>query len=214
MGFTINMVVLFGLILSVGLLVDGAVVVVEYAQRKFQEGMGLADSYIKAASRMSLPIIASTLTTIAAFVPLLFWPGTTGGFMKYIPITVISVLGSSLAMALIVVPIIGTQAYKIRNLFFFFIIPIILFAIINFIAFNFLGQLQLDKYFNIGSKILSAILIGFIIYKSFKFLKSKGFLQKIAIPKINADEDEDLTDLKKVGFFYENLFIYFKTLYK
>ena len=72
MGFTINMVVLFGLILSVGLLVDGAVVVVEYAQRKFQEGMGLADSYIKAASRMSLPIIASTLTTIAAFVPLLF----------------------------------------------------------------------------------------------------------------------------------------------
>ena len=201
MGFTINMVVLFGLILSVGLLVDGAVVVVEYAQRKFQEGMGLADSYIKAASRMSLPIIASTLTTIAAFVPLLFWPGTTGGFMKYIPITVISVLGSSLAMALIVVPIIGTQAYKIRNLFFFFIIPIILFAIINFIAFNFLGQLQLDKYFNIGSKILSAILIGFIIYKSFKFLKSKGFLQKIAIPKINADEDEDLTDLKKVGFF-------------
>ena len=201
MGFTINMVVLFGLILSVGLLVDGAVVVVEYAQRKFQEGMGLADSYIKAASRMSLPIIASTLTTIAAFVPLLFWPGTTGGFMKYIPITVISVLGSSLAMALIVVPIIGTQAYKIRNLFFFFIIPIVLFAIINFIAFNFLGQLQLDKYFNIGSKTLSAILIGFIIYKSFKFLKSKGFLQKIAIPKINADEDEDLTDLTTVGFF-------------
>ena len=201
MGFTINMVVLFGLILSVGLLVDGAVVVVEYAQRKIQEGMGLADSYIKAASRMSLPIIASTLTTIAAFVPLLFWPGTTGGFMKYIPITVISVLGSSLAMALIVVPIIGTQAYKIRNLFFFFIIPVILFAFINFIAFNFLGQLQLDKYFNIGIKIISTILIGFLIYKAFKFLKSKGFLQKIIIPKINADEDEDLTDLTKVGLF-------------
>ena len=201
MGFTINMVVLFGLILSVGLLVDGAVVVVEYAQRKIQEGMGLADSYIKAASRMSLQIIASTLTTIAAFVPLLFWPGTTGGFMKYIPITVISVLGSSLAMALIVVPIIGTQAYKIRNLFFFFIIPVILFAFINFIAFNFLGQLQLDKYFNIGIKIISTILIGFLIYKAFKFLKSKGFLQKIIIPKINADEDEDLTDLTKVGLF-------------
>ena len=124
LGFTINMVVLFGLILSVGLLVDGAVVVVEYAQRKIQEGMGLAESYIKAASRMSLPIMASTFTTIAAFIPLLFWPGTTGGFMKYIPITVISVLGSSLAMALIVIPIIGTQAYKIKNLFFFFIIPV------------------------------------------------------------------------------------------
>ena len=120
---------LFGLILSVGLLVDGAVVVVEYAQRKIQEGMGLAESYIKAASRMSLPIMASTFTTIAAFIPLLFWPGTTGGFMKYIPITVISVLGSSLAMALIVIPIIGTQAYKIKNLFFFFIIPLILVSI-------------------------------------------------------------------------------------
>ena len=82
LGFTVNMVVLFGLILSVGLLVDGAVVVVEYAQRKIQEGMGLGDAYIKAASRMSLPIIASTLTTIAVFIPLLFWPGTTGGFMK------------------------------------------------------------------------------------------------------------------------------------
>ena len=72
---------------------------------------------------------------------------------------------------------------------------------INFIAFNFLGQLQLDKYFNIGIKIISTILIGFLIYKAFKFLKSKGFLQKIIIPKINADEDEDLTDLTKVGLF-------------
>ena len=67
LGYTVNMVVLFGLILSVGLLVDGAVVVVEYAQRKIQEGMGMAESYIKAASRMSMPIIASTMTTIAAF---------------------------------------------------------------------------------------------------------------------------------------------------
>ncbi len=166
LGFTINMVVLFGLILSVGLLVDGAVVVVEYAQRKIQEGMGLAESYIKAASRMSLPIMASTFTTIAAFIPLLFWPGTTGGFMKYIPITVISVLGSSLAMALIVIPIIGTQAYKIKNLFFFFIIPLILFGIINFV-----------------------------------YIKNKGFFQKMIIPRINADDDEDLTDLEKVGFF-------------
>jgi multidrug efflux pump len=134
LGYTVNMVVLFGLILSVGLLVDGAVVVVEYAQRKIQEGMGMAESYIKAASRMSMPIIASTMTTIAAFLPLLFWPGTTGGFMKYIPITVISVLGSSLVMALIVVPIIGTQTYKIRSLFFFFIIPLAIFSLVNFIG--------------------------------------------------------------------------------
>ncbi len=201
LGFTINMVVLFALILSVGLLVDGAVVVVEYAQRKIQEGMGLSDSYIKAASRMSLPIIASTLTTIAAFIPLLFWPGTTGGFMKYIPITVISVLGSSLAMALVIVPIIGTQTYKIRNLFFFFIIPLILFGLINFIAFNFLGQLNFDKYLSLGIKIAASLIIGFTIFKLFRYLKSKGFLQKMIIPRINADDDEDLTDISKVGSF-------------
>ena len=201
LGFTINMVVLFGLILSVGLLVDGAVVVVEYAQRKIQEGMGLADSYIKAASRMSLPIIASTLTTIAAFIPLLFWPGTTGGFMKYIPITVISVLGSSLAMALVVVPIIGTQTYKIRNLFFYFIVPLILFAGINYIALNFLGQLKFDKYLSLGIKIISSLAIGFLVFKLFRYLKNKGLFQKIMIPRINADDDEDLTDLSKVGFF-------------
>ena len=167
------MVVLFGLILSVGLLVDGAVVVVEYAQRKIQEGMGLAESYIKAASRMSLPIMASTFTTIAAFIPLLFWPGTTGGFMKYIPITVISVLGSSLAMALIVIPIIGTQAYKIKNLFFFFIIPLILFGVINFVAFNFLSQLKFDNYLNMGVKAITTISIGVILFFLFRYIKNK-----------------------------------------
>ena len=163
--------------------------------------MGLADSYIKAASRMSLPIIASTLTTIAAFIPLLFWPGTTGGFMKYIPITVISVLGSSLAMALVVVPIIGTQTYKIRNLFFYFIVPLILFAGINYIALNFLGQLKFDKYLSLGIKIVSSLAIGFLVFKLFRYLKNKGLFQKIMIPRINADDDEDLTDLNKVGFF-------------
>ncbi len=173
----------------------------EYAQRKIQEGMGLADSYIKAASRMSLPIMASTFTTIAAFIPLLFWPGTTGGFMKYIPITVISVLGSSLAMALIVIPIIGTQAYKIKNLFFFFIIPLILFGVINFIAYNFLSLFEFDNYLNIGIKTLTSLGLGAILFFFFRYIKNKGFFQKMIIPRINADDDEDLTDLSTVGFF-------------
>ena len=208
LGFTVNMVVLFGLILSVGLLVDGAVVVVEYAQRKIQEGMGLGDAYIKAASRMSLPIIASTLTTIAVFIPLLFWPGTTGGFMKYIPITVISVLSSSLIMALIVVPSIGTQSYKLRNLFIFFIVPIILFALINFIAFAFLSKFELGGYLNLGLKVVASLVIAFAIYKIFKTIKKKGLFQKISIPKISADDDEDLTDISKVGAFTKSyLFI-------
>ncbi len=201
LGYTVNMVVLFGLILSVGLLVDGAVVVVEYAQRKIQEGMGMAESYIKAASRMSMPIIASTMTTIAAFLPLLFWPGTTGGFMKYIPITVISVLGSSLVMALIVVPIIGTQTYKIRSLFFFFIIPLAIFSLVNFIGYKFLSNYDLGKYLNIGVKIVFSLVIAYGIFRIFKHIKSKGFFQKVIIPEISLSEDEDLTDINEAGFF-------------
>ncbi|SVB88596.1 uncharacterized protein METZ01_LOCUS241450, partial [marine metagenome] len=75
MGFTVNIVVLFALILSVGLLVDGAIVVVEYADRKINEGLPITKSYAAASKKMALPIIASTATTLAAFLPLIFWPG-------------------------------------------------------------------------------------------------------------------------------------------
>ena len=69
MGFTVNIVVLFALILSVGLLVDGAIVVVEYADRKIQEGLSIKESYASASKKMALPIISSTATTLAAFLP-------------------------------------------------------------------------------------------------------------------------------------------------
>ena len=108
MGFTVNIVVLFGLILSVGMLVDGAIVVVEYADRKMREGDNRRDAYIAAAKRMAWPIIASTATTLAAFMPLLFWPGIVGEFMKFLPITLIATLSASLLMALIFVPTLGT----------------------------------------------------------------------------------------------------------
>ena len=121
MGLTVNIVVLFSLILSVGMLVDGAIVVTEYADRKMNEGMPKREAYARAAKRMAWPIIASTATTLAAFFPLLFWPGTPGEFMKYMPLTMIGVLASSLAMALIFVPVLGgligkpSQAIKNRN---------------------------------------------------------------------------------------------------
>lgn len=107
MGLTVNIVVLFSLILSVGMLVDGAIVVTEYADRKMNEGMDKREAYANAAKRMAWPIIASTATTLAAFAPLLFWPGTAGQFMRYMPITLIGVLLSSLAMALVFVPVLG-----------------------------------------------------------------------------------------------------------
>ena len=82
-AFTVNIVVLFALILSVGMLVDGAIVVTEYADRKMAEGLHRRDAYALAAKRMAWPIIASTATTLAAFMPLVFWPGVVGEFMKY-----------------------------------------------------------------------------------------------------------------------------------
>jgi multidrug efflux pump len=112
MGLTVNIVVLFSLILSVGMLVDGAIVVTEYADRRMREGAAKKQAYSEAAKRMTWPIIASTATTLAAFAPLLFWPGVPGQFMRYMPITLIGVLASSLVMALIFVPVLGSLIGK------------------------------------------------------------------------------------------------------
>lgn len=107
MGITINIVVLFSLILVVGMLVDGAIIVTEYADRKMAEGVPPTKAYILAAQRMAWPIITSIATTLVAFAPLLFWPGIVGQFMKFLPITLITTLSASLLMALIFVPTLG-----------------------------------------------------------------------------------------------------------
>ena len=107
-GMSINQVVMFGLILSVGLLVDGAIVVTEYADRKMQEGLDKKEAYRQAAQRMAWPIAASTATTLAAFLPLLFWPGMPGEFMGFLPLTLIFTLSSSFLMALIFMPTLGS----------------------------------------------------------------------------------------------------------
>ena len=106
-GFTANTVVLFALILAVGLLVDGSIVMVEYAHRQIRAGRPPAEAYGLAARHMAWPIIASTATTLVAFLPLVFWPGTVGEFMKYLPATVLAVLAASLLMALVFVPVLG-----------------------------------------------------------------------------------------------------------
>lgn len=108
MGYTINMIVLFSLIFSVGMLVDGAIIVVEYADRRMIDGIPASRAFVEAAKRMVWPVITSITTILVVFLPLLFWPGVVGQFMKYLPITLILVLGSSLLMALIFVPAIGS----------------------------------------------------------------------------------------------------------
>jgi len=107
LGITMNIVVLFSLILVAGMLVDGVVVTTEYADRQISLGKGRVEAYKFGAQRMAWPIISSTLTTLMVFMPLLFWPGIVGQFMQYLPITVIAVLSASLIMALIFIPVLG-----------------------------------------------------------------------------------------------------------
>ena len=111
-GLTVNIVVLFSLILAVGMLVDDAIIVSEFAERRMAEGMAPQEAYSLAAKRMSGPVIAATATRIAAFSPLLFWPGVVGQFMKYLPITLIATLSASLAVALFFTPTLGALLGK------------------------------------------------------------------------------------------------------
>ncbi|MFA0550287.1 efflux RND transporter permease subunit [Vibrio lentus] len=113
-GLTVNIVVLFSLIMAVGMLVDGAIVVTEFADRRMQEGEGRKAAYRDAAKRMAWPITASTATTLAAFAPLLFWPDVTGEFMKFLPLTLIATLTASLIMALLFVPVLGGLIGKLQ----------------------------------------------------------------------------------------------------
>src|SRR6267142_2621415 len=106
-GLTVNIVVLFSLILAVGMLVDDAIIVSEFAERRMAEGMAPREAYSLAAKRMAGPVIAATATRVAAFSPLLFWPGVVGQFMKYLPITLIATLSASLAVALFFTPTLG-----------------------------------------------------------------------------------------------------------
>lgn len=107
LGMTVNMMLMFGMVLTVGMLVDGAIVVVEYADRKMVEGLDRKDAYRLAAQRMFWPIVSSTATTLAAFLPMLLWPGVPGEFMSFLPITVIIVLSASLLTAMIFLPVLG-----------------------------------------------------------------------------------------------------------
>jgi multidrug efflux pump len=111
-GLTVNIVVLFSLILAVGMLVDDAIIVSEFAERRMAEGMAPKEAYSLAAKRMAGPVIAATATRVAAFSPLLFWPGVVGQFMKYLPITLIATLSASLAVALFFTPTLGALLGK------------------------------------------------------------------------------------------------------
>lgn len=113
MGTTMNMVVLFALILALGMLVDNAIVVIENIHRLYnEEGLSRFEAAKKGVSEIAIAIISSTATTLAAFFPLLFWDDIMGEFMGYIPTTLIIVLGSSLFVALVINPVFASTFMK------------------------------------------------------------------------------------------------------
>ncbi|MEM9972072.1 MAG: efflux RND transporter permease subunit, partial [Pseudomonadota bacterium] len=117
MGVPVSNIVMFGLILAVGMLVDGAIVVTEYADKRIEEGAGPMEAYTEAAKRMFWPIVSSTATTLCAFLPMLFWPGVPGEFMGMLPVTLIFVLSASLVVALVYLPVMGGVAGRMSRLF-------------------------------------------------------------------------------------------------
>lgn len=116
MGVSLNVMVLFALVLALGMLVDNGIVVVENIYRFMdEEGLDSFNAAIKGVGEVAWPIIASTATTLAAFVPLALWPGIMGEFMQYLPITLIIVLGSSLFVALVINPVLTAVAMKVEQ---------------------------------------------------------------------------------------------------
>ena len=112
MGYTLNMMLLFGLVLALGMLVDNSIVAVENVYRFIHQGHSLFSAARYAVSEIAVPIISSTATTLAAFLPLLFWKGIMGEFMKHLPVTLIVSLTASLFVALVIVPVLASRFMK------------------------------------------------------------------------------------------------------
>ncbi|HQT52747.1 MAG TPA: efflux RND transporter permease subunit, partial [Phenylobacterium sp.] len=108
LNITLNQMVMFGLVLAVGILVDGGIVVVEYADRKMAEGMAKGEAFAAAGARMFWPVLNGTLTTLCAFLPFMFWNSIPGKFMSFLPLTLFFVLGASIFVALIFTPALGS----------------------------------------------------------------------------------------------------------
>lgn len=141
-GITINTMTLFGLIMALGMLVDNGIVVVENVYRLMEEGMSPMAATRRGVGEVAFPIISSTATTLAAFIPLAFWPGIIGEFMLYLPLTLIITLGSSLFVALVINPVFiasymrldGKREYDHKKVIFRSSLAIVLGLIVSFVA--------------------------------------------------------------------------------
>ena len=197
LGITLNIVVLFSLVLALGLLVDNAIVVVENIYRFKQEGYSNPDAAKHGAAEVAWPIIASTATTLAAFVPLAFWPGIMGEFMKYMPITLIIVLSSSLFVALVINPVLTAQFMKLQEkekdpkvikrkrrniLLFAFVLANI--SIAAFIADSMQKTVDMHHpvFFSIAT--MTAFVAIFSLINYFLFTPASHYFQNTFLPKL------------------------------
>ena len=203
LGYTVNMVVLFSLILSVGLLVDGAIVMVEYADREISNGVGARQAYTVAAQRMSWPIIASTLTTLLAFVPLMFWPGMVGQFMQYLPLTLIAVLTSSLFMALLFMPVLGANLRTVARLF----IPLIVFAIGFFLFQTIWSAIGIPEGMITWVSVITSLLVLGAFWRV--WMRSADSLDSKTIEGVKSNALPDINNLHGITRFYISILSFF-----
>ncbi|MBP5857393.1 efflux RND transporter permease subunit [Marivibrio halodurans] len=197
-GLTVNIVVLFSLILAVGMLVDGAIVVTEYADRKLAEGESKDVAYGLAAKRMAWPIIASTATTLAAFLPLLFWPGIVGEFMKFLPITLIATLSASLAMALIFVPVLGARLGGVVRIVLTLAVAAALVGIAMGLTGSVLGWMALIVT---GVAGVAGLVLGWWLGGIAGRLVERQDIDPERAKALAAEADEDRTPLDRIGGF-------------
>ena len=147
-GVSLNIMVLFSLVLALGMLVDNGIVVVENVYRLMDEGLSAIEATKKGIGEVAWPIIASTATTLAAFVPLALWPGIIGEFMQYLPITLMIVLGSSLFVALVITPVLLAVLMRVegkkrnrKKVLKVFLVFVLLGIVFNLLSINGLGNL-------------------------------------------------------------------------
>ena len=201
LGMTVNSMVMFSLVICVGMLVDGAIVIVEYADRKIHEGMEQTEAYIRAAKLMFWPIFSSTATTLAAFVPLLFWPGVAGEFMSYLPIMVIIVLSGSLVTAMIFLPVTGGVFSRIfiwlgnhaKIIWSLMLGILVLFAAINSPISSILSLYVSEPIAMILSWFIALVLFVTVVRYSNKFLTPLvGWSRKNAALRAEKDKEQAL----------------------
>jgi multidrug efflux pump subunit AcrB len=186
-GVSLNIMVLFSLVLALGMLVDNGIVVVENVYRLMDEGLDSFKATKKGIGEVAWPIIASTATTLAAFVPLALWPGIIGEFMQYLPITLMIVLGSSLFVALVITPVLLAVLMKIENN-----APKTRKIVKSFGAFVVVGLLLLVSGFkSLGN--LSIIISGLVLLNGFLFVPGTVWFQNKFLPKLEVSYQKFLS---------------------